>query len=164
MQPVSGVFLVVLPLLLGACAGGPAPDTRRVDRSLTPGVVSAEPGAATGRQVLWGGVILGTTNLPDSTRIELLAYPLDSQEKPQRDDPPQEHFLLEQCGFLDPVIYAEGRLLTITGTILRVDKDPLGVAEQTCPVISAKELHLWPAERMNEAPVIHFGIGVGYGF
>ena len=68
----------MLPLLLlGACASGPTFDTSQVDRTLTPAVVTAEPQHAKGTQVLWGGIIRKTTNLANSTLIEMQAYPLD---------------------------------------------------------------------------------------
>jgi len=157
--------LLLLPLLLlGACVSGPTFDTSQVDRSLTPAVVTAESRYATGKQVLWGGIILGTTNLPDSTLIEMLAYPLDRKEQPRHDEAPLGRFFLEQSGFLDPAIYVTGRLLTVTGTILRIETGKVGEAEQAYPVVSAKELHLWPEDSLGEDPSVIFGIGVGFGF
>ena len=156
--------LLLLPLLLGACAGAPALDSSQVDHVLTPAVVAAEPGYATDRQILWGGIILGTTNLPDRTLIEMLAYPLDRREKPQRDEVPLGRFLLEQSGFLDPAIYAAGRLLSVTGTVVRTETGKVGDSEQTCPVVSARALHLWPEDSLSEEPSVIFGIGVGFGF
>jgi outer membrane lipoprotein len=157
----------VLPLLLlGACASGPTFDTSEVERSLTPAVVAAESQHAVGKQVLWGGIILGVTNLAHSTRIEMLAYPLDSRGKPQRDAAPLGRFLLEQNGFLEPAFYANGRLLTVTGTVLRTETDKASESQQTCPVVSAKQLHIWPTESFHDDSSLQFGgeIGVGYGF
>jgi outer membrane lipoprotein len=165
MRIATGLYLLLLTLLLpGGCTSGLTFDSSQVDRSLTPAVVTAESHNATGRQVLWGGMILGTTNLPDSTLIEMLAYPLDSRDKPQRDKAAQGRFFLEQGGFLDPAVYAAGRLLTVSGTILRIETGREGEAEQTYPVISVKELHLWPRDSRGEDPSIFFGIGAGFDF
>jgi outer membrane lipoprotein len=166
-HPVPGIILVVLPLLLlGACASGPAFDTSQVDRSLTPAVVSAQPQHATGRQVLWGGTILGVTNLAHSTLVEMQAYPLGYKEKPQTDEAPLGRFLLEQSGFLEPAVYTGGRLLTVTGTITRIDSGKVGKSEQSYPVVEAKQLHLWPVDSFREDTGLRFGgeIGVGHGF
>jgi outer membrane lipoprotein len=155
----------VLPLLLlGACASGPTFDTSQVDRSLTPAIVSTPP--ATGRQVLWGGIILNVTNLAHSTLVEMQAYPLGYREKPQTEEAPLGHFLLEQSGFLEPAVYTNGRLLTVTGTITRFDTGKAGESEQTYPVVEAKQLYLWPVDRFREHTGLRFGgeIGVGYGF
>jgi len=155
----------VLPLLLlCACAPGPAFETSQVDRSLTPAVAVVESRYATGRQVLWGGTILVTSNLPERTLIEILAYPLDRREQPRRDAAPLGRFLVEQGGFLDPAIYAAGRQLSVTGTIVRIETGKAGEPEQARPVVSAKELHLWPADSFSDVPGMSFDIGVGVSF
>jgi outer membrane lipoprotein len=157
----------MLPLLLlGACAGGPSFDTSQVDRSLTPALVTADPHYAKGKQVLWGGAILGITNLAHSTRIDMLAYPLDSRGKPQLDAAPLGRFLLEQSGFLEPVSYADGKRLTVTGTVLRTETARVGESEQTRPVVSARELYLWPTNGFRDDTGLRFGgeIGFGHGF
>jgi outer membrane lipoprotein len=162
-----GFILVVLSLLqLGACASGPTFDTSQVDRSLTPTAAGTQPQSATGRQVLWGGVILGVTNLVHSTLVEMQAYPLGYQEKPQTDEAPQGRFLLEQSGFLEPAVYTDGRLLTATGRITRIDTGKAGETQQSFPVIEAQQLHLWPVDSFREDTGLRFGgeIGVGYGF
>ena len=156
--------LPILLLLLGACAGGPTFDTSEVDSALTPAIVIAGSRHTAGKQVLWGGIILATTNLPDNTLIEMLAYPLNSRGKPQRDEAPQGRFFLEQGGFLDPAVYAAGRLLTASGTILRIETGKVGAAEQSGPVVSAEELHLWPVDSTGDDPVMIFGVGFGFGF
>jgi outer membrane lipoprotein len=162
-----GYILILLPLLLlGACASGPTFDTSQVDLSLTPAVATAASQDMKGAQVLWGGTILRVTNLAHSTLIEMLAYPLDSTGRPQRDAAPLGRFLLEQSGFLDPVFYANGKLLTVTGAVLRTETDKLSESQQTYPVVSAKELYIWPADSFHDDSSLHFGgeIGVGYGF
>jgi outer membrane lipoprotein len=167
VQPTPGVIPVVLSLLLlGACASGPTFDTSQVDRSLTPTLASTRPLSATDRQVLWGGVILGVTNQAHSTLVEMQAYPLGYQEKPQTDEAPLGHFLLEQDGFLEPAVYTDGRLLTATGRITRIDTCKVGEAQQPCPVVEAQQLHLWPVDSFREDTGLRFGgeIGVGYGF
>jgi len=164
MSMAPRIRLLALPLLLGACATAPVLDSSQVDRSLTPALVTAEPDYATDRQVLWGGIILGTTNLPDRTLIEMLAYPLDRREKPQRDEAPLGRFLLEQSGFLDPAIYTAGRLLSVTGSVVRTETGKVGESEQAYPVVSAQALHLWPEDSLSEDPTLFFGIGVGFGF
>jgi outer membrane lipoprotein len=166
-HPTPGFIpIALLLLLLGACASGPTFDTSQVDRSLTPAVVSAKPQYATGRQVLWGGVILGVTNLAHSTLVEMQAYPLGYQEKPQRDAAPLGRFLIEQSGFLEPLAYTNGKLLTVTGTITRTGSATAGKPEQAYPVVDAKQLYLWPADWFREDTGVRLGgeIGVGHGF
>jgi len=68
-------YLTII-LLLASCASAPKFDTSQVDQSLTPQAVIDEPAASQGKTVLWGGTILDTRNLQDSTQIELLASPI----------------------------------------------------------------------------------------
>jgi outer membrane lipoprotein len=74
--------LLILLLLLGACASTPKFDTAGVDRGLTPKNAVTASRTATGRRVQWGGVIIETSNFKDHTRVEVLAYPLDSDGRP----------------------------------------------------------------------------------
>jgi outer membrane lipoprotein len=157
------LWLVVL--LLSACASGPAFDTGGVDASITPRSAVAELSANTGKSVLWGGVILSTTNLENSTRIELLAYPLDSDQMPLRDRDPLGRFILERPGFLEPASYAEGRMLTVIGKLVRSQQGKVGGSDYVYPVIEARNLYLWPKDsEYNNRSNVHFGIGVGIGF
>lgn len=158
-------LLWLVPLLLSACASGPAFDTSRVDRSLTPRSAVAELPANTGKSVLWGGVILATTNLEARTRIEVLAYPLDSDQMPLRDRDPLGRFILERQGFLEPASYTEGRMLTVVGKVVRTQDGKVGGSDYVYPVIEASELYLWAKDsEYNNRSNVHFGIGVGIGF
>ncbi len=154
---------VVLLLLLSACASGPTFNTGGVDRTLTPRGVAAEPQQATRKYVLWGGTILDTTNLKDSTRIEVLAYPLDTDKRPQRDRDPLGRFILEQPGFLEPASYAEGRLVTAVGRVTGTRAGRVDESDYAYPVMTSRQLYLWPRNRGYTGSNVHFGIGVGSG-
>ena len=88
--------LTVLLFLLTACASGPDFNTMGVDPLLTPRGVTAKPQPATGKSVQWGGTIVSTANLQNSTQIEVLAYPLDSSGRPNTDGAAQGRFILER--------------------------------------------------------------------
>ena len=79
---------------------------------------------------------------------------------------PLGRFTLRQSGFLDPAFYTRGRLLTVSGTITRIDTGKAGGSEQAGPVINARQIHLWPEDRFRNGSGVRFGgeIGVGYGF
>lgn len=157
--------LLLLPLaLLAACAGGPAFDSSQVEPALTPRSVSAGPADARGKRVLWGGVILSVANLSDHTRLEVLAYPLDSNQRPQRDDDPLGRFIIERTGYLEPASYAEGRLVTAIGTVSGTETATIGAADYRYPVLSPQQLYLWPRDSGYDGTSVHFGIGVGIGF
>lgn len=157
--------LWLAPLLLSACASGPAFDTSRVDLSLTPRSAVAGSPVKTGKSVLWGGVILSTTNLENRTRVEVLAYPLDTEQMPLRDRDSLGRFILERPGFLEPAAYAEGRVLTVVGKVLRTQTGKVGDSDYVYPVIEADALYLWPRDSgYDNRSDVRFGIGVGVGF
>jgi len=79
---------------------------------------------------------------------------------------PLGRFTLRQSGILDPALYNRGRLLTVSGTITRIDTGKAGGSEQAGPVINARQIHLWPEDRFRNGSGVQFGgeMGVGYGF
>ena len=154
---------LLLALLLSACATGPSFDTRGVNRSLTPKNTVAKLTAAEGKQVLWGGVILSTTNLKDSTDIEVLGYPLDKNQKPQRDRQPLGRFIFSVQGYLEPATYAKDRMLTVVGKVSRSQAGKVGESDYIYPVIAAEQLYLWPQESDYNTGGVRFGVGVGIG-
>ena len=162
-MPLRPCLPFILLLLLSACASGPTFETGGVNRALTPRGVTAEPPPAMGQSVVWGGVILTTTNLKDTTQIEVLAYPLDSDEWPLRDNQPLGRFILLQDGYLEPADYAEGRLISVTGTVAGTRAGRVGESDYAYPVISARQVYLWPRERAQDRTRVIFGVGVGFG-
>lgn len=159
-------ILSLLPLLLlGACATGPTYEKYGADGSLTPQSVATAPQNATGKTVLWGGVILKTVNLKDRTQIEVLAYPLDYESRPKPDETPLGRFIVEKTGYLEPADYASQRLLTAVGTVAANLPGQVGESDYTFPLVTARELTLWPESRSYDrrGSNIHFGIGVGSG-
>jgi outer membrane lipoprotein len=156
-------FLVLLPLLLSACASAPTFNTAGVDPYLSPQGVLASPQTANGKSVQWGGTILGTTNQEDYTRIEVLAYPLDSKAKPKTDGNALGRFFLEHSGFLDPATYKQGRRISAVGTVTGTRNSMVGEASYDHPVIDARQIYLWPEDRGYGGSGVTFGIGGGSG-
>ena len=95
--------------------------------------------------------------------MEVLAYPLDANERPQTGSDAQGRFILEQAGFLDPASYAEGRLVTVVGTLSGTRAGRVGESGYDFPVVSARQVHLWPTDGGTGGRGINFGIGVGFG-
>ena len=155
----------LLPLLLfgllTACASTPEFDTTQVDRSLTPQGVVAEPDVNFGRMTLWGGTILDTRNLKNSTRFEVLAYPLDSSHRPLLEQKPLRRFIISYNGYLEPATYAQGRLLTVLGTVSTGQSGKVGESTYTYAVINSKQLHLWSLDSGRNRTSFHFGLGIG---
>lgn len=156
---MRSTYLLSIVFLLSACASAPEFDTRDVKATLTPAEAVKNVESLKGEDVLWGGAIINSSNLKNETRLEILAYPLDSDHFPQTDKPAYGRFLLLHQGYLETVDYAPGRLVTASGRFEGVRKGKLDESEYTYPVLRDKKLHLWSKNGKSETR-FHFGIGV----
>lgn len=105
-----------------------------------------ESGTAQGSEVRLGGVIANITNLKDKTRIEVVNVPIDSVGRPSVKVEPQGRFVGYVNEFLDPVTFAEGRLVTLLGTTAEPETGKVGDFEHQYPVMTVKGYHLWRVE------------------
>jgi outer membrane lipoprotein len=153
--------LLLFLVLLTGCASTPEFDTTQVDQSLTPQSVIAEAEFRRGKIVLWGGTILDTRNLKELTQIEILAYPLNSNYRPQQENKPLGRFIINHQGYLEPTTYAQGRQLTMLGKVSGSQSGKVGESIYTYPVITAEQLHLWLPASERSRTSVHFGVGIG---
>lgn len=98
------------------------------------------------QEVRLGGVIAKVTNLKDKTRLEVVNVPIDSVGRPSMKAEPQGRFVGYVDEFLDPVTYAEGRLITLLGNTASSEKGTVGDFEHDFPVMQVKGYHLWRVE------------------
>ena len=154
------LLLLFLISLLTGCASTPLFDTSTVVKSLTPQSVIAEPSDSRGKTALWGGTILDTRNLKDSTRIEVLAYPLDSSHRPILSSKPLGRFFIHQQGYLEPATFSQGQLLSVMGSVSESQSGNVGKSAYTYPVINAQQLHLWSPETSQSRIGFSFGLGI----
>ena len=154
-------YPVVFSILLGGCAGSPDYASYGTEATLTPQRVSARPELGVGKQVLWGGVIMKTVNLKDKTQIEVLAYPLNSRERPNIDQPPSGRFIFENQGFLEPANYASQRQITVLGTVTGTLPGQVGESDYNYPLVTPGQHTLWPDYRGHTGSNIRFGVGRG---
>lgn len=155
------LFLVMISQLM-SCASTPDFDTTQVNRSLTPQSVIAEPESSRDKIALWGGTILDTRNMKDMTQIEVLAYPLSSSHRPLLESKPLGRFLIQHKGYLEATSYAQGRQLTVLGSVSGSQSGKVGDSTYNYPVISSTQLHLWSqSDEPRNRTSFHFGVGVG---
>lgn len=157
------LWLLFALLLLGGCAGRALTPEQTARRAVTPLMVVDQPAAHEGRLVEWGGILIATHNRADHTLLEILAYPLDAQGRPQRDGSPLGRFLAIHDGYLETMEYAPGRLVTVGGPISGIRRGRVGEREYVYTAVQARALRLWPRQTLGTEPRIHFGIGVGSG-
>ena len=152
--------IVLLTILLAGCATpGPYADAG-YNPAVKPGMGIDNLKNHLGEQVLWGGVVVATRNLQNSTQLEILAYPLNSGQRPMTDRSAAGRFLALHAGYLEPKDYAAGREVTVLGTLSRVQEGKIGEAAYTYPVIEARGVHLWPEQQSESQPRVRFGFGI----
>jgi outer membrane lipoprotein len=154
------IFLFTLTMLLTACATTPKFDTNGVDLSITPQQATTENQTLQGTKLLWGGVIIASSNLKETTQFEILAYPLDADQKPEIDKTPLGRFLALQEGYMETSDYSQGRLLTVSGALQESRRGSIGDSEYIYPVIKIDRLYLWPRRGDSSETQFHFGLGV----
>lgn len=106
--------------------------------------VRADADRFAGREVRWGGTIVGVDNDQLETRIEIVARDLLRSGRPADTDQSVGRFIAVFDGFRDPAIYAEGRDITIGGAVIGIEPGRIGDHDYTWPVIRVHHHLLWP--------------------
>ncbi|WP_290634109.1 Slp family lipoprotein [Aquisalimonas sp.] len=104
---------------------------------------ASDPDAFKGEEVRWGGEIIGVDNRDSKSWIEVLQRPLDVDGRPLDTDRTGGRFVVRVDGFLDPAVYAEGRDLTVHGTIERGAEGAIGNQPYLYTIIDAETTYLW---------------------
>ena len=153
---------LALSCVIAACA--PAPIYKATPSSVdaTPQQVATSPANFRNMQVVWGGSVISVRNLADSSEIEILAYPLDSSQRPRPKQPAIGRFIAIVQGFVEPMDYPPGSLVTLRGTPDGTRSGEVGQAGYTFPLVHGEAMHRWtPGEMRQGHPNISIGVGVG---
>ena len=151
-------------LTLAACAPAPIYKTSGAAVLATPAQAGQTPERYSGNQVIWGGRIVHVSNLADHSEIELLAYPLDSSQRPRANDSGSGRFIAVLHGYVEPLDYPAGALMTVDGKLNGTRSGKVGEADYLFPLVDVTQSHVWTAEEMEKGRSnIRFGVGVGVG-
>lgn len=153
-------WLIVSLLLVAGCA---TPyDIGNADPRVTPVEAAKDVAGMLNHTVAWGGLIAAAKNLKDRTELEVVGYPLDTENRPDNNAAPTGRFLVAQPSYLETADYAPGRLITVVGNVTETRRGTVGEAPYVYPVVAASKLRLWPKPTGDRRePGFHFGIGVG---
>ncbi len=161
--------LLCLPALLvlltvAACAPAPLYKTTPQGVAAAPQQVAQSPERFADGDVIWGGRIVQVMNLSDHSEVELLAYPLDSSQRPKANDSGNGRFIAVLPGYAEPLDYPAGALMTVSGKLKGSRAGKVGEADYVFPLVSVGQSHVWTAEEMTKGRNnVHFGLGVGVG-
>ncbi|HUH31844.1 MAG TPA: Slp family lipoprotein [Rhodanobacter sp.] len=161
LLPLTGVLL---GCVLTACAPAPLYKTTGPVVAAVPFQVAQAPERFTNQAVIWGGRIVQVTNLADHSEVELLAYPLDSSQRPKANDSGNGRFIAVLSGYVEPLDYPAGALMTISGRLNGSRAGKVGAADYVFPLVTVAQAHVWSAEEMTKGRSnVHFGVGLGVG-
>jgi len=149
----SRLFISLLFLLCAGCAPVISEQSMQlVDRTLSFDTIKKNPDQYIGRYVLVGGKIASVSNSKQAGQLEIVQFRLDSDNMPVESHQSGGRFLAMHNGFLDPLIYKPGRLVTIVGEVKGQRTMPLDRIEYDYPVIAIREVHLWSPEYVRPYP------------
>ena len=104
----------------------------------------AQPNNPQGWLVKWSGVIAQTRNLVTGTEVEVVYLPLSYNGTPQQSEQSPGRFIAVFPQLLDPVLYAKGRSITISGATGPSREGKIGEVPYRFAVMNATEHKLWP--------------------
>lgn len=164
---VSLLIWLALPaalLALAACAPAPIYKTNANAVVPTPAQVAQTPERYSGNEVVWGGRIVHVSNFAHHSEIELLGYPLDSSQRPRANDSGAGRFIAVLRGYVEPLDYPAGALITVDGKLNGTRAGKVGEASYQFPLVDVTQSHVWTAEEMGRGRNnVHFGLGLGVG-
>jgi outer membrane lipoprotein len=148
-------------LLLTACAAPrPLVDRTLVTARVTPEEVTIET-LSDGQVVNWGGQVIELRSRDEGTEIEVLSYPVRNSGRPDDLADSDGRFIALKRGEVDPLLFAPGRMVTVIGTLTRIEQGNIGDRSLSIPVIEVIELSRVPERRDTVQPYFSIGVGIG---
>lgn len=157
--------LIGLIFLLSGCAHVITKDLRiKSDPHLTLSQVRQNPDGFKGKMVIWGGDIIETINQRDATtQIEVFQKPLGRRGEPKGIAASEGRFLILADKYLDPYLFRKGRKVTVVGEILCEKIKPLGEMDYRYPLLSSRQIYLWPEYVYEPYPYYYYDPWWHYG-
>lgn len=118
-----------------------------------------------GEKARWGGKIVSVENKKDFSEIEVVFFPENRFGKPLTGQPSVGRFKAVVKGFVDPVVFEQGRLITIVGEIGAAQTGLIGEQEYNYPTLNALGYHMWKQSsevEINSFAFAPFGYYAGY--
>jgi outer membrane lipoprotein len=133
-------------LALSACSVVPDPIQVTDENVLVPfDTVMNDPQASNvaGQSARWGGRIVGVENKKEVSEIEVVFFPDSSTGKPRIGQESTGRFKAVVEGFVDPLVFVQGRLITVVGEVTAPLTGIIGEQEYTYPTLNAQGYYMW---------------------
>lgn len=150
MKKVFPAYVLILLLGTSLFACAPVISKELMDagiRDVTLFELRQNPDLYRGKLFVLGGVIMSTRATPEGSVIEALYTRVDSQGYLTGDAGGKYLALLpKEKGSLDPLIYHEGKRVTVAAEFIRMREDKPGEPGHTFPFFEVKQIYLWEEE------------------
>jgi outer membrane lipoprotein len=150
------ILLVLFAVFgLSACSSLPEELNATTEQVLTDYKAFAESQGQVNNDVRLGGIIAKVDNFKDKTRIEIVNLPISPSGQPDINEEPTGRFAVYFDGYLEPVAFSQGRLVTVVGQSAGEEEGKIGEHEYIFPVINGHGNRLWKIEervRMYDTP------------
>ncbi len=166
LKRLTRVVLVIAGVtMLSACAGR-YPEAISGDGSAVVPYqhVLNDPDAGVGNSARWGGIIASVENKETMSVIEVVHMKLRGTGRPILDENSLGRFRVHVKGFIDPEVYAPGRLLTVYGTYVGTEAGAIGEFLYDFPLLQSQGVHLWRIEEQNQRVDVMFHYGIGHPY
>ncbi|QJR82199.1 Slp family lipoprotein [Alteromonas pelagimontana] len=118
--------------------------------------------AVRGQTARWGGIIVGVENKPQKTLIEVVHFPVNHYGKPNTSEDTIGRFKAQINGFVDPIIFEEGRPITFVGSVEQPTAGMVGEQPYMYPTLNVQDYHLWRKETVYDVSTLYFNYGTGW--
>ncbi len=139
-------WLAVSAVLLAGCAQYPDPVRVSDTNSLVSYEAAMKAGINQGT-ARWSGVIAKVENNAKETRLEIVYFPAKSNGRPLLSDNTLGRFVAYVPSFLDPMIYQQGKQITVLGPLAASETGMVDKFKYVYPVISQATVYLWPKQQ-----------------
>ena len=151
------ICLYLFCLFLGACTNMPKAIQHMNVVDITYSQASQNIESHNNVPVRWGGIVIDVENEEDFSLIQVLSYPLNFSGRPQLDESHGGRFVIKSTEFLDPMVYAKDKEISVVGTLDGDIQRTVGKKIIQVPLLQSIGIHLWPKQQSN-----HYGFGPHY--
>ena len=153
MRKNAFFLMIVYSLMACGCLSFapivPSSFREEIDPQLTFSTLKRDPNGYIGSNVFLGGIIVEIRNNPANileTEMQILQKPLDRRDIPIKTGATSGRFLAVYEGYMDRLVYAPGRLITIGGEVIGPETKSEYGSVYTYPVIRIEFFQLWPSQ------------------
>lgn len=137
-------IIAVLALFMSACSAVPEELVVPENTTLASFETALEnPEQAVGQMARWGGTIAEVRNTESGTIIEVVNFPLQSWARPLVSDESNGRFRAKVAGFVDPMVYKKGRIISFVGTVGEPEQGTIDEFRYLFPILNVDNKHLW---------------------